>query len=102
MMCIGAPGSPDWPSDYCLSQLSFKRLVSEMSRYLGCNNEPESVVIARNAMAGASYAKYVNRLLKDVGIEHLLLDLGFPGPQTYPEFELPRNAVKPRDSSLGI
>jgi hypothetical protein len=45
------------------------------------------VVSARNAEAAPSYAAYVGRLLGDAGIAQLLLDLGFPGPESYPEFE---------------
>lgn len=97
ILCPGALGTPGWPFDHAREFLSFKRMIREMSRYLGCDDRPDAVMAARAAMvggssaagshAGGSYAAYVDGMLKAANIESLVLDLGFPGPDTYPEFE---------------
>ncbi|MDP2860068.1 MAG: amidohydrolase family protein [Bacillota bacterium] len=112
ILCPGALGTPDWPSDHAREFLSFKRMIREMARYLGCDDGPDAVMAARAARvrgsdaggscAGGSYARgsyaaYVDGMLKAANIEALVLDLGFPGPDTYPEFEaltdIPRRLI---------
>lgn len=97
VLCPGSLGAPGWPDDHAQAFVSFKRLMREMARYLGCENRPEAVMAARAAKAGGSYASYVDGVLQAANIEALILDLGFPGPATYPEFEaltaIPRRLI---------
>lgn len=51
----------------------------ELARFLGVEDDWETVVAARNAQAGADYRAWTARLLRDAGINTLLVDEGGSG-----------------------
>ena len=56
-------------------------LRSELARYLEVNDDWESVISARNALAEADYRAWTQRLFADAGIETLLVDEGGARPR---------------------
>ncbi|MDQ6674900.1 MAG: amidohydrolase [Chloroflexota bacterium] len=56
-------------------------LRSELARYLNVDDDWESVITARNAVADADYRAWAMRLFADAGIETLLVDEGGSQPR---------------------
>jgi len=100
-LCIGSIGSPEWQPEFVASQPSYRRLLRELAAYLGLATgpavDPEAVIQARNARAAPDYGRYMDGLFAAANIAVLLLDLGFPGPDSYPEFDgltsIPRRKI---------
>src|SRR5439155_22920641 len=61
------------------TNLGVNFLRTELARFLGVADDWETVVTARNAVAGADYRAWTARLFGDAGIDTLLVDEGGSG-----------------------
>jgi hypothetical protein len=58
----------------------FHRLIRDLADFFGVEPDLEAVVAARNEAAHVDYTGYVRRLWGAVGLNHLVMDFGYPMP----------------------
>jgi predicted TIM-barrel fold metal-dependent hydrolase len=63
------------------TNLGVNFLRAELARFLGVEDDWETVVAARNAISGADYRAWTMRLFADAGIDTLLVDEGGSRPR---------------------
>lgn len=56
--------------------LLYKSMIHELSRFLGCGEDPQEIVAARNSMS-SEYRSYLKRLFADANLVALLVDDGY-------------------------
>lgn len=69
---------PGMLGDHVASTAFYRRLLRNLSTFLGCEPEEEAVLDARSRMDGRQITQ---RLLLDANVEALILDIGFPPPE---------------------
>jgi predicted TIM-barrel fold metal-dependent hydrolase len=66
------------PRDHVASTAFYRRLMHASARFLGCKPDEEAVLAARAERGGP---QHTGALLRDVNIDALLLDTGYPPPE---------------------
>lgn len=76
---------PEEALEQVRSAVSFKHAIKRLSEFLGCKNDLDSVVEARNRRS-KEFPKYVKELFDSVRLQTLLIDSGFQ-PVSVDEFK---------------
>jgi hypothetical protein len=76
----------EWPANtFPRPTIMLNYLYRHLADWLGVPPEPEQIIAARDERA-QDYPAYVQALMKDAGIEQLVVDTGYPGPIPCDEF----------------
>jgi len=68
----------DIPRLHTEHMLLYRKVISELARFLGCEDGFEEVIRVRKAVYQKDRRGYVQKLFKEVGLETLIVDVGFP------------------------
>lgn len=77
----------EWPDESLpRPTMMLNYLYRELARFLGVPADPMSVLVAREAES-SDFPEYLQTLLNDAGIVHLIVDTGYPGDITLLDFD---------------
>lgn len=68
----------DIPKLHTEHMLLYRRVVTELSRFLGCANDFQEVIRIRKEVYGRDKVAYVQKMFDEVGLDTIIVDIGFP------------------------
>ena len=68
----------DIPKLHTEQMLLYRRVISELARFLDCEDDFEEVIRVRKEVYQRDRKAYVQRMFREVGLETLIVDVGFP------------------------
>ena len=83
----------DIPKLHTEHMLLYRRVITELARYLGCADNFEEVIAARKEVYARDRQAYVRKMLDEAGIETLIVDVGFPAME-FSGYTVPLDSFK--------